>query len=330
MMPLCKRLRRRRQYAAALRTIRQGKQAAAEAAIHRIQTELKGRVAFLGAYGKRLLPAVWRSLRHIDRLTAAIPGPVMLAPEHWGDEPLINAVCTDSSRLQRMLRSDSTLKAYFQSSEVQQAVGLLTAKKREKVVSGVEKTGQIVRRGMLQQAVYFENHKIIAPAADLKAAQAEYRLQLMVELMRAMTVRIEALKEWHAELEVERRRLGLLIDDPAVSVKDRRRRSEILPEAAAMRGKVDGELKDIAEVLDADNGFFSFVRNALLQPEGWLVAETLQFNLSRLGIRLDPASDEPGNAFSLVQFRLGEENPHHWVAVWVQVARQAVERPHNT
>lgn len=319
-------LRRRTRTAGVAREIRKRKREAALREIDRLSEAYRGKIPYMEHFRKALIPGVWRSLRYVRGLVRCIPGPVPFDPERWGSDPILNAMYVSSANMNRFLQSEEALLRFFSETDAQGAFALLQSVRREKTVSGTRRDGTIVRRDVLQKAVFFEEHRMTAVADRFESSRSEVCHLLLNRLFRQAVSQIEDLRQWKKELDREHDRMELLmrpekhVDGSTSATEEEEDRLRM--EAQKLHDAIEQKLADIETSLDDPEDYLGLLEAVLHHPGKWLSVRPVFMELSRLGIRLEADSPEPANRFTLAEFREGTRK--RWSAVWVRIARSAV------
>lgn len=327
MNRLAKWFRRSGRHARAAREIRRRKRRGALREIDRLMAEYRGKIPYVDQFRKELVHPVWRSLRYARVLLRHVPGPVCFEPDQWDRDPLLNALYVDRAGMQAVLRTDEKLLRFFSDTGAKQAFALLQSVRREKTITGTRRDGEIVRRGVLQKAVIFEDHRMRALSGRLETTRDEACHLLLDLLFRRAMKRIEDLRAWKIELDRQHDRMELLMrptkdtadasPEPGEETEERRRL-----EAMQLHDAIEEKLADIGTALDEPGDYLDMLETVLLRPQDGLSAKQIDLQLSLLGIRLDTDAAEPANRFSIAEFSEGDGK--RWTAVWVHIPRLAV------
>jgi hypothetical protein len=318
--------RRKLAYRSAIRKIRHLKKAEALAEIDRMIVAFGEKIPYLRNLRTDLVPSVSRALRYIGSIVGRIPGPVSFDPENWSVDPLLNGICVSEERIRAVLRSSRVLQHYFENNAGDDAFALLIAEKFEKTVSGIEQEGEIVRRDVLQKAVFFDNHEILAPAGDLEDCRRTARSWLLAALFRQGAEQIDDLKFWKSELQEQHDRMEAKLGGHAASHHLRAPSAGDedgdQSNAATLHDAIEEKLTEIENDLDAPDDYLAHLTQVLTNPERHLTVRSISLKLSRLGIRLGDSSKEPANQFCLAELETGPDNKR--VAVWIRVRRETI------
>jgi len=297
-------------------------EAAALDEIERIARETDSTILPVHRFQKKILPSVRHAMQYISGLIPQVPGPVDFDPGRWDDDPLLRAMFISREELAGLLQSTKALKKFFQRTNASQAFAMLVAEPKEKKFYGTEKDGEIVRRDVPQKAVFFENFKVIDPAADLAETRLQVQHRALISLFTQAFEKITDLQLWKEDLEKQRELLEFKVQqpegsdlqtDPKPTEADDNQTRESLKVLSDIRRK----LEEIKAELDTPEDRLDHLNAVLLNPEQHLRLETVSMKLSRLGIRLERSSTEPANEFTVAEFERGQDPKR--VLLWIRV-----------
>ena len=249
-----------------------------------------------------------------------------LDPGRWDEDPLLRAMFISREELTGVLQSSKVLKNFFKRTNESQAFAMLVADRKEKNFFGIEKNGEIVRRDVPQKAVFFENFKVIDPAADLAETRLQVQHRALVSFFTQTFEKITDLQLWKEELEKQRKLLEFKVQQPETDLPTDLNHTEAgdnqTQESLEVLSDIKRKLEEIKADLDTPEDRLEHLNAVLLNPEQHLRLETVSLKLSRLGIRLDPSSTEPANEFTVAEFEMGQALKR--AVVWVRVERASV------
>jgi hypothetical protein len=290
--------------------------------IERISRETDSTVLPIHKFRKKILSSVRHAMGYISGLIPQVPGPVDFDPGRWDDDPLLRAMFISREELTGLLQSTKALKKFFQRTNASRAFAMLVAEAKEKKFFGTEKDGEIVRRDVPQKAVFFENFKVIDPAADLAETRLQVQHRALISLFTQAFEKITDLQLWKEDLEKQRELLEFKVQQPEGSdlqtdlnltgADDNQTR-----ESLKVLSDIKRKLEEIKAELDTPEDHIEHLNAVLLNPEQHLRLKTVFLKLSRLGIRLEPSSKEPANEFTVAEFELGQDPKR--VLLWIRV-----------
>jgi len=295
--------------------------------IERISREIDLTILPVRRFRKKILPSVRHAMGYISGLIPQVPAPVDFDPGRWDDDPLLRAMFTSREELIGVLQSSKELKNFFRRTNAFQAFAILVAERKEKKIFGTEKNGEIVRRDVPQTAVFFEDFKVFAPAADLAQTRLQVQHRALVSLFSQAFEKITDLQLWKEDLEKQRQLLEFKVQKPEdtdmkMDLNHTESDDNQTQESLKVLGDITRKLEEIEDQLDTPEDRIKHLNAILLNPEQHLRLETVSMKLSRLGIRLDPSSTEPANEFTVTEFELGQDPKR--VLSWIRVEQPSV------
>jgi hypothetical protein len=295
--------------------------------IDRIVLEIDSTMLPVRKFRKKILPSVRHAMEYISGLIPQIPGPVDFDPGRWDHDPLLRAMFISREELIGVLQSNKELKKFFRRTNASQAFAILVAERKEKKFFGTEKNGEIVRRDVAQKAIFFEDFKMFAPAADLAQTRLQVRYRALESLFSQAFQRITDLQLWKEDLEKQRELLEFKVQPPEgidlqTDLKPTKGDDNQTRESLKVLEDITGKLKEIKAQLGTPEDRIEHLNAILLNPEQYLRLETVSLKLSRVGTRLDPSSTEPANEFTVAEFELGQEPKQ--AMVWIRVEQSSV------
>ena len=310
-MDFVKRLLRNRVYKGALKKRRRLTREESLAVIDAMAKVFKEKLPFLQSFRTELVPLVHHAGRYLDKLLSSVPGPAAFAPHDWAADPLLHSMCDSEKEASQLITASDSLQKFFQASGAGAAYALLTAQKKEKTVFGTETVGEIVRRDVIQKAVFFEDLQISMPAADLNKTRRQARNQLFFDLFSAAADSVSNLTRLESELKLQHDEIvakGALYPDES-------RPKEI----DELHDAIEKKIKEVESALDSPEDYISPLRELLSHPETYLTAKAVFLRLNSMGILLNESAVDKTDGFSLAEFTSGSGKK--WVATWVKIVQ---------
>ncbi len=159
-----------------------------EQAIERAVMRVEPRLRQLRDYPARYRKPIARALEHAQRLAEDIPGPIEMSLEQFGRDPFVHALFSSPEEMQRALYMSHAMHEYARrpGGPGNDAYALMGMRRREKTTFGMELQGEILRREVAQQVVYFTDHTL----TGLAPTEAEARQQLVWSLFDSLIQRV--------------------------------------------------------------------------------------------------------------------------------------------
>ncbi len=301
-------------YKGALKKRRLRIKAESLAVIDQMVVSLGKKLPYLQSYRTELVPLIYRTGRYLDTMLDAIPGPAALDPNHWDKDPLIHSMFVSEKHTKELIADSEPLQRFFQGSNSKIAFALLTAEKREKTISGTEFVGEIVRRDVIQKAIFFEQLQITMPTDELAKTRRQVKYQLFSDLFTQAAEKISEIKAIKSELKT--RHDVITAKMPLFINKEGQKEMDELHDA------LEKQIEEIGATLDSPDDYISPLKNLLLNPQIHISAKPVVLKLNSMGILLSDNSKQEVKPILLAEF---ESNAgKKCVATWIRVEKENV------
>jgi hypothetical protein len=243
--------------------------AAVQRAVYRVAPLLK---QFHG-YPKRYRPAVQRVLARVRQLSAEVPGPVTLDAQQFIRNPFVHALFGAPKDVKQLFSTPS-MRAYVAQQGRGELYALLSMRRVEKPVFGVELDGEVLRRDVAQRVNLFTDHQLIAPAPTESEARDNLLWYLFDHYMEHVAQGLDRLRDERQRLDAEKdfalaHLRGVGADQRAARQHELDKVLEDLGEASAGL-----DLEHMGEVFDV----------VLSHPEDCLALVVQRLNLDAMGV----------------------------------------------
>lgn len=175
---------------------------AIERAIYQVDPRLKQ----AGGYPGRYRPSVARAWSHARELASRIPGPVSLDREGFIRDPLVHALFGAADDIQRVLCLSPAMQAWLgdNAGAGDEVYALLSMRRNEKDVLGMETEGELMRRDVAQRQVSFSDHALSCVAATEARTRTLIAWNLLDSLVSRVARLVDDLRQEKQTLEQER------------------------------------------------------------------------------------------------------------------------------
>lgn len=270
---------------------------------------------------------VQNALDYLRRAIAAIPGPVALSPELWGQDPLLHALFVDAEEMKAVLAADRRLRTFFSQHRQPQAFALLTATKQERTIFASVLEGGIVRRDVPQTAVEFHDHRFVDPASaaeDTRRALKQRALNALVTQVLERLLSIRALKD---ELKEQQRILSIQfkIQQTRMQGLDALKANDASLESAPpsepqVLADIARQLQELDAESDSPEEYLRQLTSVLNAPQQALAVTPISLRLNWMGVKQAEVSSAGEGAIRLAEIEF--QDRFERVAVLVAIARQ--------
>lgn len=276
----------------------------------------------VGGHKRKLSPAVQQAYDYTCQMVEHIPGPVEIHPDSWDRDPLINALFIKSEDLLRLFEISPELKKCCQMATGERVCALMTMDKKERSHLGTKVQGNLLRRDILQVAVSFYEHRIIAPHPTVEGVRDELQRRCMGVLAQLARQKVTAVEENLDQLET----LLNLLRVKEKSLRGRKKNlhpgmegfSEVSAELASVQDELQRAEERQARTQDALAGpedYLAVLAEVMSNPQDYLRIKTITMLLNTFGIKVDDDSPDEGNELTVAEMDMGPELQRHAVLV---------------
>lgn len=175
-------------------------------AIERAVYQVDPRLKQAGGYPGRYRPSIARAWSHARELAGRIPGPLTLDREGFIRDPLVHALFGAADDIQRVLCLSPAMQSWLgeHADTGDELFALLSMRRNEKDVLGVETEGELLRRDVAQRQVSFSDHALSCVAATEAQARTLMAWNLLDSLVSRVARLVDDLRQEKQSLEQER------------------------------------------------------------------------------------------------------------------------------
>ena len=277
-------------------------------AIEQVVDASEPRIRLVGNYAEKLLDAVETASRHSENLLRRLPPALTLSGRNWSVDPRVNAFFATMADVRSALSRDPQIRAFFTHSNSPECFAFMLMIKRETATFGMALQGDLLVREVPQTLVSFSRHQLHFPATSETALRKELQQRTLIFLATRALERINELRTRRSELEEQRRQWQAQLRTlrshahglrPLLASGDDSAHRQAALEQQLMQAEQD--LVATRKQLGTLDDYLEQVRLVLSQPEQFLQIQPLSLRLNRLGVKLDPASPEPGETLRLFE-----------------------------
>jgi hypothetical protein len=239
----------------------------------------------MGGYPDRYRKPVAHALEYAHDLAARIPGPVAITPESYVADPAVRVMFPMQDDVHAALQRSRDMQTFLQDSPgVSEVYALMCMRRRTKALLGMEMDGEMLRRDVPQEVVYFTDYTLADPGPSEAEARQRIARGLFESLIVHVANRIDARK---------REKIDLIHERDEVLAQMHSASAERRPEYEAGLRRVLDRLGELVAALELDHYHKDF-EIVLLEPEKYVFLEYAEMNLDSMGIVRQP--DTSGSA----------------------------------
>jgi hypothetical protein len=274
--------------------------AAIERAIDRVEPRLKQ----IGGYPDRYRKPVAHALEYVRTLATQVPGPVAVNRDAYASDPLVHALFSSPDEIRAALCASQAMHDYRRVHPgACEVYALLCMRRGDKIMLGMELSGDMLRRDVPQHAIYFTSHTLADPGRTEAEARECIAQGFFDSLIAHVSARIEARKQEKIRLEQAR---DELLAHLRASSAERRTDLEDRLKVTLTR------LADLAGTLDLRLHVHDF-EAVLGEPEQYLHIVQADMTLDGMGILHE--ADAPGGTVIKFSDLIGRDRRRWTVAL---------------
>ena len=120
------------------------------------------KIRLVPGYKKKLQGTIQDSLEFADDLVSQIPLAIEVSSSTFTSDPYVNAFFTNVTDLQSIFSHSSEVQDYMEACHDKNArcCALLCMRREEKTVMGMELSGNVLKKDIMQTAVSFSDHRV--------------------------------------------------------------------------------------------------------------------------------------------------------------------------
>ena len=242
-------------------------------------------------FERALVFPIQNALEYCGRLVDSLPGPVPIERRAFAIDPLVHALFATGNDIDQMLGKSQAVRDFLdelESHATEHLYALFAARRVEKRQLGVEVHGETVQSDVPQTVLYFADHILTEPAANLELARQRLRAVTFDSLLKTFRAHLDELRAERegvrSHLSAERGHLTLLRGKgPGDEVFVQTRRIEAL----------DARLREVVDSLMPDAVLMALA-NFLNTPETSLRLEPCSVTVDRMGVLAKEAVEIDG------------------------------------
>lgn len=262
-----------------------------EWAVDRIDPMLKR----LDNYPGRYLKPVAHALEHARTLADRVPGPLSVTPESHAANPVVRVLFPRPEQAYGAFEASLEIRDFLSGHPgISEIYALACMRRNVKDVLGMEVRGDVLRRDVPQQVLFFTDYMLMAPGLTEAESRQNMARHFFENLVDQVANRIKERRAMHEKIEAER-------DEWT---------SRLRVAGPDQRGEMQKKLNGVIRRLSASVRGLELRRHyrdfeaVLLHPEWHLHLEQVELTLDSMGVLRNP--DEDGSKdvgfFELVGF----------------------------
>jgi hypothetical protein len=301
----------------AARAVARAREAEILAAIEHVVDEVNPKLRAISSYRKQLKQPVERALAYSAEIVTSIPGPVEVNRTAWSKDPMVRAFFTGIEDMCDVLSSNREVRDFLDGSdatEQQHCYALLSMQRSERTVTGVEGSGDIIKRDVLQTSVSFRDHRVVKPGAsesqlrqELEARAFEVLVAYVLERITMLIARRQSLKEKQLLLDMQLRHAQVKKASLSPLLESGGNKAADIEALQQHQQHMTQELEQAGAKLTTLDDYIDRISEVLGNPEGHFRVNRIRMRLSQMNIKRDEKSSGSGHDLELTEALLGDQ-----------------------
>lgn len=291
---------------------------ATRALIEQAATAVDPLIKQVGGYERKLAPAVCHAIEYCEGIAARIPGPFEINRAAFVGDPLVHALFGSADGIDNMLATSQCVREHLSQLTMAsgQCCALLGMRLHEKSGFGTQLEGETVHADVAQKTLYFTDHTLAEPSADVAAARQRLRDVLFDGLVKGIAAHVTDVRAEQADLHQEQ------------AIAQAKARAGLEDAHAAHTRRLDSLRERLSATADAlqPKNLLDTLIVSLSAPESFLRLDPVDLTVDRTGIITSGGED----ANTLHFAELTSRDLRRWVVILAHInrddARRALER----
>jgi hypothetical protein len=273
------------------------------------------KIRLVPGYKKQLQNNILYSLEFADDLVKQIPEAIEVSRSTFASDPYVNAFFTNVTDLQSIFSHSSEIQDYMADTDDNaRCCALLCMNRTEKTVMGMELSGDMLKRDVLQVAVSFADHRIYSPAPSEPEAREGLKNCLFQGLVtnaleRIMTLRLAShrLQSKHQMLHSRLRRYKQTTRGTKQGTRNGTNIARDIEETSLELERI--EKKMMNSPLLTPQVMLEQVMDLFSKPDDFVRIRKFPLSLNKMGIKINDNSSQPCNKLELTEVIFSSESP---------------------
>jgi len=274
------------------------------------------KIRLVPGYRKKLQKSIQSSLEFAEDLVNQIPASIEVSRSTFATDPYVNSFFTNVSDLHSIFSHSSEIRDFMDEchDNSAQCCALLCMARSEKTVLGMELSGNMLKKDVLQVAVSFSDHRIYSPAPSEPETREGLKHCLFQGLVSNALERIGQLRlashHLQSQYQMLHSRLRHHRQKSTTGKQDGRADERILQTLEETRRElvvIEEKLLHTPRV--TPRIVLEQVADVFSKPDEFVRLRKSSLRLNKMGIKISGDSPQPGNLLNLTEVVIGNERP---------------------
>ena len=278
-------------------------------AVENVVDGTDSKIRLVPGYRKKLQGTIRDSLEFADDLVNQIPLAIEVSSSTFTSDPYVNAFFTNVTDLQSIFSHSSEVQDYMADCHDKNArcCALLCMQRTEKTVMGMELSGNMVKKDVMQTAVSFSDHRVYSPAPSETETRKGLKNCLFQGLVTNALERIVQLRLESHQLQSRHQMLHARLRRHKKQTGNGNQATRGIEETGMELKKI--EKKMLHAPLLTPQIMLQQVIDIFSKPDEFVQVRKLQLRLNKMGIKISGDSAQADNKLNLTEVRIGNNPP---------------------
>jgi hypothetical protein len=273
------------------------------------------KIRLVPGYRKQLQNTILSSLEYADDLVNQIPEPIEINRRTFTSDPYVNAFFANVRDLRSILSHSSEVQEFMADNhDSAHCCALLCMKRTERTVMGMELSGDVLKKDVLQVSVSFGDHRIYSPAPSEPEAREGLKNCLFQGLVSNALERIMQLRLVSHRLQSKHQMLHSRLRRYRQNTREVQQGTRHGAEIARKIEQTSLELERIEtkmlhSPLLTPQVMLEQVVDVFSKPDDFIRIRKLPLRLNKMGIKINDDSAQAGNELDLTEVIIGNDFP---------------------
>jgi len=274
------------------------------------------KIRLVSGYRKKLQGTIRDSLDFADDLVNQIPAAIEVSSSTFASNPYVNAFFTNVTDLQSIFSHSSEVQDYMDACRDSHTscCALLCMHRTEKTVMGMELSGSMLKKDVMQTAVSFSDHRVYSPAPSEPETRAGLKNCLFQGLVtnaleRIVQLRLAShqLQSRHQMLHARLRHYKHRAMEAEQGTRTAIKLTRDIEDTNLKLGKTEEQL--MKNPMLTPQIMLGEVMDVFSKPDDFVRVRKLQLRLNKMGIKISDASAQADNRLNLTEVIIGNNLP---------------------
>jgi hypothetical protein len=291
------------------KALRRSRAADIFSAVESVVDGTDSKIRLVPGYKKKLQGTIQYSLEFANDLVNQIPLAIEVSSSTFTSDPYVNAFFTNVTDLQSIFSHSSEVQDYMEDCHDSNArcCALLCMRREEKTVMGMELSGDMLKKDVMQTAVSFSDHRVYSPTPSETETREGLKNCLFQGLVTNALEQIVQLRLTSHQLQNRHQMLHARLRHHKQRTREDNQGTRRIEETSLKLKKIEEEI--LHTPLLTPQVMLEQVIDIFSKPDEFVQVRKLQLRLNKMGIKISGDSAQAVNKLNLTEVIIGNNPP---------------------